>query len=185
MADESIGRRRVLQGGVALLSLLPGCGNVFIEEPTPTPDGTGPTPTPEPTPTPTPAPTPDGSPTPASTPTATLPSDRLELRGTGFTLRLDKFESAVYVDFEVQIENVSRAVLDFVEYRVDVRYRASEVSRTVATDYFSRRFPEGLEPDETALLTGTAKFVRDGRAERSTDADDFALEFAFRDVEFR
>ncbi|MFC6989446.1 hypothetical protein ACFQJD_13380 [Haloplanus sp. GCM10025708] len=100
-------------------------------------------------------------------------------------LRLDRFESAVYVDFEVRIENVSRRVLEFVEYRVDVRYDAPELSRTVATDYFSRRFPEGLEAGETARLTGTAKFVRDGRAERSTDEDDFALEFAFREVDFR
>ncbi|WP_423750713.1 hypothetical protein [Salinirarus marinus] len=181
MADEPIGRRRVLQGAVALLSVLPGCGNVFIEEPTPTPDERGPTPAP----TQTPAPTPADTPTPAPTPTAALPSNRLEIRRSAFSLRLDRFESAVYVDFEVRIENVSRRVLEFVEYRVDVRYDAPELSRTVATDYFSRRFPEGLEAGETARLTGTAKFVRDGRAERSTDEDDFALEFAFREVDFR
>lgn len=183
MADESIGRRRVLQGGLALLSVLPGCGNVFIEEPTPTPAGRGPTPTPEPTPTPTPAPTP--VPPPESTSTTTLPSDRLELRDAAFSLRLSRLETAVYVDFEVTVENVGRAVLEFVEYRIDVRYDVPEVSRVVATDYFSRRFPEGLDEDETALLASTAKFVRDGRAENSTDADDFSLEFAFREVEFR
>ena len=183
MADESIGRRRVLRGGGALLSVLPGCGgNIFIEEPTPTrtPDGTGGG-GPSRTPTPTPAPTPRDTPTA----TATLPSDRLELRGTKFSLRLNKFDAVVFVDYEVLIRNVSRRPLGYVEYRVDVRYESDEVSRVVASDYVSKRFPKGLDRGSNALLSSTAKFPRDGRAERSTDEDDLSLEITFREAEFR
>lgn len=185
MADESIGRRRLLRAGVALLTVLPGCGNVFIEEPTPTPDGDGGAVETTPESTPTPEPTPAASPTPEPTPTPVLPSNRLELRGSNFSLRLNKFDSVVYVDVELLVRNVGQRALERLEYRVDVRYETAELSRVVATDYLSRRFPKGLGQGSNTLLSGTTRFPRDGRAERSTDEADFSLDLTFRAAEFR
>ncbi|MFB6256410.1 MAG: hypothetical protein ABEH58_06755 [Haloplanus sp.] len=198
MGDDRVERRGVLGGAVGLLASLAGCGGLFIEpESTATPDAADrrtPTPTPTPTPTSSPASTPTSS--PASTTAAPLPSDVIEVRNRRFSLRPSKLATFTEVDYYFQVENVGRRPIEYLEFRVAARYDHAELSRVVGTGYHRSRFDlegddggsetrPGLQPDEVEPVRGSFRFERDGRAERSSDADRFVLELSLRRIRYR
>jgi hypothetical protein len=191
MGDDRVERRTLLGAGAGLLASLSGCSGLFIEpEATGTPDGSASTPTPTATPTPTPTATPEPTPEPTPTP-APLPSEDIEIRNRRLAIRRSQFEKFALVTYRFDIENVGSRTIRDVEFRVRVRYEHEEFSRLVATDYPRFWFDDdedddedGLDPDDTASVSGRVRFERDGRAQESTVGDRFDLELAVRRIRY-
>lgn len=195
MDDDRVERRAMLVGAAGLLTSLAGCGRLFIRpESTPVPgEDEGPT-----TRTATATPAPRVTSKPTSTSTATpLPNDIIEVRNRRFSVRPSTLERYTEVDYSLEVENVGRRSIELVEFLVAVRYEHDAFSRVVGTDYPRARFdPEGdesdgddarpgLQPDEIDPVRGTFRFERDGRAEKSSDDDRFALELSLRRIRYR
>jgi hypothetical protein len=144
----------------------------------------------------------EGTPTatpPRSTPTLTAapapPGDALRLDAERTTL--DARRDDYYTGFAAAIvlENVGDLTFDRIELRVDVRFvpPGGGDPFAVATAYVDRRTfggdsPETLAPGESTTLSlrpDRLRFERDGRAQGSTDDDDFDLDLTFRRVEYR
>jgi hypothetical protein len=195
MGDDRVERRGVLGVAAGLLASLAGCGGLFIEPESTTPDAADRrAATPTPTPTATPAPTPRPATATATTTAAPLPNDVIEVRNRRFSVRPSTLKRFTEVGYYFEVENVGRRSIEYLEFRVAARYDHAEFSRIVGTDYHRVRFdPDGdggetrpgLQPDETDPVQGDFRFERDGRAERSSDADRFDLELGLRRIRYR
>jgi hypothetical protein len=162
----------------------------------------------EPTATPTRTATPTDTSTATATPPPRPPEETAAPIPPGDSLRVDEARTGLRVDADgyyttftarVTVENAGEIVFDRVEFRVDVDYdppggaTRDGDSRRVASAYVERRTfgdetPETLSPSESATFVvgpDRLRFARDGRADASTDVDDFRLRLAFRRVEYR
>jgi len=196
MGDDRVDRRTILGAGAGLLASLTGCSGLFIEpEATATPGGGASTPTPAETPTVTPTTTPTEAATerPERTVTATttpVPSDAVELRNPQLIIERTELEQFAIVTYRFDVENTGSRTIRDIEFRIRVRYEHEEYSRIVATAYPRFWFDEGdeeeegLETDEIERMIGQLRFERDGRAEESTAADRFDLEFTIRRIRY-
>lgn len=167
---------------------------------TPAPEGEPePEPTSEPEATASPAGTATETPPPAPTPTRTAapapPGDSLRVDGDRTGLAVVRGDYYTSFRATVTVENTGELVFDRVEFRVDVSYEppGDEGAERVASAYVERRTfggdsPETLAPEESAGFVvdpDRLRFERDGRANGSTDVDDFRLDLTFRRVEYR
>ncbi|MFB6194750.1 MAG: hypothetical protein ABEI80_01145 [Haloplanus sp.] len=194
--ESGLGRRALLGAGAGLLASLAGCSRLFIRPEstaTPTPTRTR-TPTRTPTRTRTPTPEPTATPTPTPEP---LPSEVLDVRNEGFSIRRTELEKFAIVTFRFDVENTGRRPISDIEFRVEIRYEHEEFSRIVGTAYprfwFDRPASEtggsdearlGLQTGESDRVRGRLRFERDGRAQGSTAHDRFDMELTVRRIRY-
>ncbi|MFB6280943.1 MAG: hypothetical protein ABEH40_02875 [Haloferacaceae archaeon] len=186
MTDTS--RRRLLALlGTGATAVLGGCSRLFTSPEPETPEVTPPA-TPDVTVPGTPGiPGRDGtatdSPTPTATPTPSLAAvgDVVVVRGTSLALTYLPVEDVVRADVRVVVENVGDRPIDLLELRVDLVYATDEERRAVAVDYVGF---SGLATGGGGSAEYETRFPADGRANGSTDPDDFELVFRIRELEF-
>jgi len=133
-------------------------------------------------------------PTASPTPTATPMEARVPPRGS---LSLVRTSVAVGDDDgyteatpRVVLDNVGDVRYDLLELRFDLHYTPPgrpDDRRRVASGYGLREFVDegGFQPGERRGVDGEVRYLRDGRADRSADAERFDVEFAYRRVEYR
>jgi hypothetical protein len=196
MAEDRLGRRTLLGAGAGLLATLSGCGRLFVEpEATATPGASTPAATETATPAPTERPEPTATPAPTAAP---LPADDVAIRNRRLAVRRSRLEQYAFVLYGFDVENVGDRTIRDVEFRVSVRYEHDEFSRIVASAYprfvfdpsegsdddGSDETREGLQPEETDSVFEEVRFERDGRAQRSTEPERFALELSVRRLRY-
>ncbi len=181
MSEDRRTRRGVL--AVCAVAGLAGCNGLVTsgEDGTATPTPTeGPTTEAETTTEPTATPT--ATPEPTATEVPPGPEEGLEVAATNHSVRAE--DGYTRVAAEVTLRNTGSYTYRWLEVRIDVIYTdpvGGEETRVVS-GYADRRFDDGFA-SETAELSTVLRARRDGRANRSTDDDDFHLELALRRVE--
>jgi hypothetical protein len=180
MTDDKVDRRGLLaRGGAAALAALAGCSGVFTDA------GSDETPTPTSAPTQTPTPTATPTATPSRTPGA---GSVIEVTDQALTVGTPGDGTMAVLDVAVDFENVGERTVTGLNLRIDVVYRPDTQRRTVTVDYVGTNFDgdedDGLPSGDVETLRYETRFPRDGRAEKSTDADDFGLQFQMRRIEF-
>ncbi|MFB6302760.1 MAG: hypothetical protein ABEH78_07870 [Haloferacaceae archaeon] len=175
-----VSRRRLLALlGTGATAALAGCSRLFTR-----PDG-------EATPAATPS-TPDteeaATATETETPETATPTPPQAAVGTvvripryDLSLTYRPVEDVTAADVRLDVRNVSGRRIDLLEIRVDMVYHPDDENRTVAVDYVGgRNFPvHGVE-----TLGYETSYPNDGRANGSSDPDDFDLVFRVREVQF-
>lgn len=124
--------------------------------------------------------------TPSSTPTETateiLPAEGLEVAGRVAAVRdADGYTKVVA---RIDLKNTGPHTYRVVELRVDVLYTdpMTGESTRVASGYAERLFESGFV-DGTVRLRKGIRFLRDGRADGSLDAEDFSVAFELRHLD--
>lgn len=173
-------RRRVLAGlGVGALAGLSGCGALFTSpdtEPAASPSETFSATSPTPT-------IADSPSSPTSTPTSA--GTIVDLVGHRLSLRPSDGLYNTLVTVTVDFRNAGDRGLSLVTLRVALRYTAAGANRVVAVDYVGDRFGgSGLAPGGSESVGYETAFPRDGRADRSTDPDDFDIDARVQRIEF-
>ena len=194
------GRRAVLAGlgGLACAVGLAGCsesGNSVTAVPSEEIGGAA-TPTatdvPEATATPTDRPTSESM--ASSTPTATPMEARVPPRGSLSLVRTDvavaNDDGYTEATPRVVLDNVGDVTYELLELRYDLHYTPlgrSDSRRQIASGYGIEEFDgeSGFRPGDRRAISGEVRYLRDGRADRSTDAERFDVAFAFRRVRYR
>lgn len=173
-----VSRRRLLSLlGTGMTAAIAGCSRLFTRpDAAATPTATS-TPDAEETETATATPTETATPTPTRAAVGTV----VEIPDHDLSLTYRPVEDITTADVSLQVRNVSGRHIDLLEIRVDLVYHPDDENRTVAVDYVGgRNFPvHGLE-----TLRYETSYPNDGRANGSSDPDDFDLVFRVREVQF-
>lgn len=168
-------RRRLLSLlGTGAAAVLGGCSGLFTR---PDPDDATPA---------APTATATGTPTPTAAPTATPARDATVVAVPSYDLSLRYRPSGdvTTADVRFELRNVGERTIRLVDLRVDLVYRPRTVNRTVAVDYVGRRFGDGFAAGATTTVEYGTRYPNDGRADGSSDPDDFAAVFLIRGIEF-
>ena len=199
MTGEDPGRRRVLAVlGAAAVPFLSGCGLFRPPERTGATTGTA-TGTATPTATATATATATPEPTATGTPERFDPGDAVTVENVVFgdpddddddddeegVVEDDNKSGIAVVDVDIEIRNVSGRSLQLVGLVVDAVYESEQVGPVVvATDTVSRRWSDGWEPDETAVLTPEhLYFEQDGPPWYDLRDEHYSIEVTVRVVE--